>query len=208
MKTLLTGALMLLFTIPSFAQANGTTTDGYQPFTLPANPSARQITKLLIETTEGIHDPFAVLRKIGSMGNAVVPALKTFLFNTPTIKVASISPEGKRDSVLAPKPHKVYAIEALELIGTPQAYQVVASAAQSDSNIDVKGMALRALSTTYYERAREDSLVPDKQVVSSTTLAMPHGTWLRLQKVMPELPGLYKKIKFLETQLNQLKSKP
>ncbi len=45
--------------------------------------------------------------------------------------------------------------------------------------------------------------VPDKQVVSSTTLAMPHGTWLRLQKVLPELPGLYKKIKMLEKQLAQ-----
>jgi UDP-3-O-[3-hydroxymyristoyl] glucosamine N-acyltransferase len=49
--------------------------------------------------------------------------------------------------------------------------------------------------------------VPDKQVVSGTTLAMPHGTWLRLQKVLPELPGLYKKIKSLEKQLTQLKTK-
>ncbi len=100
MKTLLTGALMLLLSVPSFAQASGTASDGYRPFTLPPNPSARQITKLLMETTEGIHDPFAVLRKIGSMGNNVVPVLKTFLFNTRTIKVASVSPEGKHDSVV------------------------------------------------------------------------------------------------------------
>lgn len=43
--------------------------------------------------------------------------------------------------------------------------------------------------------------VADKQVISSTTLAMPHGTWLRLQKVIPELPGLHKKMKILEKQL-------
>ncbi len=43
--------------------------------------------------------------------------------------------------------------------------------------------------------------VADKQVISSTTLAMPHGTWLRLQKVLPELPGLHKKMKILEKQL-------
>lgn len=49
--------------------------------------------------------------------------------------------------------------------------------------------------------------VPDKQVVSSTTLAMPHGTWLRLQKVLPELPGLLKKIRNLEKQLDQTKGK-
>jgi UDP-3-O-[3-hydroxymyristoyl] glucosamine N-acyltransferase len=49
--------------------------------------------------------------------------------------------------------------------------------------------------------------VPDKQVVSSTTLAMPHGTWLRLQKVLPQLPGLYKKINTLEKQLAQRETK-
>ena len=43
--------------------------------------------------------------------------------------------------------------------------------------------------------------VPDKQTVSSTTLAMPHRTWLRLQKVLPDLPNLFKKVQRLERQL-------
>ena len=50
--------------------------------------------------------------------------------------------------------------------------------------------------------------VPDKQVVSGTTLAMPHGTWLRLQKVLPELPALFKKISALEKQIQALKTEP
>lgn len=45
--------------------------------------------------------------------------------------------------------------------------------------------------------------VPDKQIISGTTLAMPHGTWLRLQKILPKLPALAKKVTDLEnTVLN------
>jgi len=45
--------------------------------------------------------------------------------------------------------------------------------------------------------------VPDKQVISGTTLAMPHGTWLRLQKVLPELPALAKKLAALEKAVSK-----
>ncbi len=45
--------------------------------------------------------------------------------------------------------------------------------------------------------------VPDKQVVSGTTLAMPHGTWLRLQKILPELPALAKKLTDLEKTVSK-----
>ena len=43
--------------------------------------------------------------------------------------------------------------------------------------------------------------VPDKQTVSGTTLAMPHGIWLRLQKVLPDLPSLFRRVRKLEEQL-------
>lgn len=48
--------------------------------------------------------------------------------------------------------------------------------------------------------------IPGKQVVSGTTLAMPHSKWLRLQNVLPELPDLRKKVLKLEKQLNQFMS--
>jgi UDP-3-O-[3-hydroxymyristoyl] glucosamine N-acyltransferase len=50
--------------------------------------------------------------------------------------------------------------------------------------------------------------VPDKQFVSGTTLAMAHGTWLRLQKILPNLPALYKQIRALEKRLAQLEKEP
>ena len=46
-----------------------------------------------------------------------------------------------------------------------------------------------------------------KQMVSGTTLAMPHRTWLRLQTVLPDLPNLYKRVQLLEEQLAQLETK-
>ncbi len=179
MKTLLTGAIMLLFTLPSFAGTTGTTTDGYQPFTVAANPTARQITKLFIETTEGIHDPFMVLRKVGSMGNEVVPVLKTFLFDTPMIKIAVSDPNGTIDSINSPPPNQIYGVLALDLIGTPLAYQVLATVARSDSNSEVKGMALRSLAEGYYYRAKEDRLVPDKAVIGILLRNIDDTTYVR-----------------------------
>jgi UDP-3-O-[3-hydroxymyristoyl] glucosamine N-acyltransferase len=49
--------------------------------------------------------------------------------------------------------------------------------------------------------------VDSKQVVSGTTLAMPHRTWLRLQTVLPDLPNLYKRVQSMEEQLAQLEAK-
>jgi UDP-3-O-[3-hydroxymyristoyl] glucosamine N-acyltransferase len=42
--------------------------------------------------------------------------------------------------------------------------------------------------------------IPDNRTVSGTTLAMPHGIWLRLQKVISDLPDLFKRVRRLERQ--------
>ena len=160
MKLIMSAALVFTLTIPAFAQG------GYEPFNVSASPSAQELTSLFTETGEGLHDPFMVLRNIGSMGNSIIPALRMFLFNTPVIKTAVLSPDGKTvDSVDAPAPNKQYGIVALDLIGTPLAYQVLATVAQSDSDTQVRGMALRSLAMGYFYRAKQDSLVPDKAVV-------------------------------------------
>ncbi len=61
-------------------------------------------------------------------------------------------------------------------------------------------------SVTIGPQAAVAQSVPDKQFVSGTTLAMPHGKWLRIQKILPELPALYKKIRALEKRLAQLET--
>ncbi len=166
MKTLLAGAVVLLLQVTSTAQSAGTSAGGFQAFTVSASPTADELTSLFTETGEGLHDPFLVLRKIGSMGNAVVPALQTFLFDTPILRVGVLDPHGNTvDNVNAPSPNRIYGVMALDLIGTPLAYQVLATVATSDSDSQVRGMALNSLAEGYYYRAREDSLVPDKAVI-------------------------------------------
>ncbi len=61
-------------------------------------------------------------------------------------------------------------------------------------------------SVTIGPQAAVAQSVPDKQFISGTTLAMPHGKWLRIQKILPELPALYKKIRALEKRLAQLET--
>jgi UDP-3-O-[3-hydroxymyristoyl] glucosamine N-acyltransferase len=49
--------------------------------------------------------------------------------------------------------------------------------------------------------------VDTRQVISGTTLAMPHNTWLRLQRILPELPELQKNVRHLRQQIERLKEK-
>jgi UDP-3-O-[3-hydroxymyristoyl] glucosamine N-acyltransferase len=48
--------------------------------------------------------------------------------------------------------------------------------------------------------------IPDGQVVSSGSPSMPHRTWLRVQRVIPALPEMKKKIAGLEKKLADLKT--
>ncbi len=45
------------------------------------------------------------------------------------------------------------------------------------------------------------------QIVSGTTIAMPHRTWMRLQTVLPDLPDLYKRVRSMEERLAQMEKK-
>lgn len=159
MKLFQTFAFALTLSIPLFAQSEN------QPFTLSSNPSALELTQLFTETTEGIHDPFVVLRQISAMGDTVVPSLTTFLLATPTLKVTTVDLNGKTDTVSAPPPNRVYGVMALDLIGTPLAYQTLAIVAQSDSDAEVRGTALKTFATSYYFRTQRDSTLPDKETI-------------------------------------------
>jgi UDP-3-O-[3-hydroxymyristoyl] glucosamine N-acyltransferase len=48
--------------------------------------------------------------------------------------------------------------------------------------------------------------IPDGEVVSSGTTAMPHRTWLRVQRLIPSLPDMKKKLADLEKKLADLEN--
>ena len=83
------------------------------------------------------------------------------------MKVAEWDTVGNvKDSVMAPPPNRVYGVMALELIGTPKAYQVLGDVAQTDTEVNVRGEALKSLAQNYYFKTLEDSLSPDKEIRS------------------------------------------
>ena len=60
-----------------------------------------------------------------------------------------------------------------------------------------------------YERASRPMTgvaksVSDGQVVSSGMLAMPHRTWLRIQRLMPDLPDMKKQLAAMEKKIADL----
>lgn len=60
--------------------------------------------------------------------------------------------------------------------------------------------------TTIGPQAAVAKSLPDKAFVSGTTLAMGHRTWLRQQKILPELPDFYKRVTAMEKRLARLES--
>jgi hypothetical protein len=96
----------------------------------------------------------------------VVPALRSFIFETPDFKVAVLDSNKKViDSVDALTPNRAYGVMALDLIGTSAVYQILGEVAQSDTSNEVRGAALRALAMNYHHRAEQNSLAPDKKII-------------------------------------------
>ena len=48
--------------------------------------------------------------------------------------------------------------------------------------------------------------IPDKQIMSGGVVAMPHATWLRLQKVLPQLPELFKRVRRLDQKVAEIEN--
>ncbi|MEJ2039330.1 MAG: UDP-3-O-(3-hydroxymyristoyl)glucosamine N-acyltransferase [Desulfosarcinaceae bacterium] len=48
--------------------------------------------------------------------------------------------------------------------------------------------------------------IPEKQVVSGAVAAMPHRKWLRMNKILPALPDMQKKLRSLEERVKQMET--
>ncbi len=143
-------------------------------------PSVVDLTRLFTETTVGQHDPFQVLPSVASLGDKVVPQLRGFLFETPVIKFPVLDSTGAVvDSVIAPPPNRIYGALALDLIGTPAAYQVLTTAARTDTNCEVRASALKSFATNNYYRVMEGSLLPDNEVLHLLLGAMDDTTYVK-----------------------------
>jgi hypothetical protein len=138
-------------------------------------PSLFELTKIVAAPRQGGLDPFVALQAVISKGDGGVGALDSLLFSDPIAKIITtrLNPatgaaggEG-REMVISDtvRPNKLYAVMALEAIGSKTSYPVLVHLAQAHPNKDVRGIALNALANTYHEGERLQRFVPDKELV-------------------------------------------
>lgn len=137
-------------------------------------PTVFELTNIFASPGKGKLDPFLALQAVISTGDSAVSALDSLLFSDPiaeiiTTKIGMGSGVGnagaetvRRDTV---RPNKLYAVMTLEAIGSKASYGVLVRLAQVHPNVDVRGIALRALATTFHESERLQKFVPDKELL-------------------------------------------
>jgi hypothetical protein len=138
-------------------------------------PTLFELTKIFAAPGRGRLDPFAALQAVIGKGDSAVSALDSLLFSDPIAEIITTRMRigtgvggdpgreiAKSDTV---RPNKLYAVMALEGIGTKASYPVLVRTAQLHPNIDVRGIALNAFASTYHEGERLQKFVPDKELL-------------------------------------------
>jgi len=138
-------------------------------------PSAQEITNAFVSAGRGRLNPFIVLPAIIAKGDQSVPALSTVLSSDSIAQIIQYqiqqigsvidSTSARKVTVDTLKPNKLYAVMALEGIGSGAAYAVLLVAAQSNPNLNVRGFALNALACTYHNGTILARFTPGKEVV-------------------------------------------
>ncbi len=137
-----------------FIMSIATLLQAQQQLALSLTPTHSELKKIFKETGRGGYTSIEVLSKIVERKDKAVSALQSYL-NAQTNK----------DSVNEMEPDRLYAVLALEAIGTKTAYAVLALAALNHPESEVQGTSLKALSGSYYSKVAEDSLISDKEIV-------------------------------------------
>lgn len=134
-------------------------------------PTVFELTKIFSSPGRGRLDPFLALQAVIVVGDSAVSALDSLLFSDPVAEVIATKiglgsgvdvGTVRSDTV---RPNKLYAVMALEAIGTKASYPVLFRLAQLHPSRDVRGVSLNALASTYHEGERLQRFVPDKQLV-------------------------------------------
>jgi hypothetical protein len=124
---------------------------------LSATPSAPELAEIFINTGGGRVDPFASVPLVVSRGDKAVPALQAVLTNPALVGTSS------GNDTLHPK--MLFAVLALEGIGTQAAYIVLTQTVQTHPDVEVRGEALNALAVTYHGADQVARFVPDKELI-------------------------------------------
>jgi len=135
-------------------------------FVLQKKPSVHEIANLFVRTEVGEIDPFELIGMLAAKKDTVVPVLAELLFS-PGIKGKKDRP-AKVDTLQiidAAAPNGIYAILALQAIGTNSAYDIILKAAAGIHDKEVRGVALHSVGTSYYFKTCNENISPDKEIV-------------------------------------------
>ncbi|MGD0338062.1 MAG: hypothetical protein ABSB78_04685 [Bacteroidota bacterium] len=103
----------------------------------------------LTAASTGISDPFSVISNICEKKEGAIQALDELL--SQDVVSDSGDTLSDKDTLLAHRPNSLLAVQVVELIGTPSACEILLQVAQLHHDVEVRGMALNALSTSYYQ---------------------------------------------------------
>ena len=133
--------------------------------TISATPTESEIHNLFLAATRGEKDPFRIVALVASRKDAAIPALEQFLIQPP---------DTTKDTTYTgiKSPNKEYAIYALDAIATPKAEEFLLQIAKTNTDKDIKGLAIKTLSNNIYYRLKNaryagftSALIPDKEIV-------------------------------------------
>jgi hypothetical protein len=139
---------------------------------LSSAPTLGELTRVFAAPLKGGLDPFIALQAVIGKGEDAVAALDSLFWSDPVAELITTKggPGSRRSGELEQRsdtvrPSKLYAVMALEAIGSKGSYPVLFRLAQQHPNSDVRGLALNALATTFHEGDRLQNFVPDKELV-------------------------------------------
>ena len=140
--------------------------------TLSAVPTLTEITNLFNLANEGKRDPAIVANEISVKGDNAIPALQMFLFSQSRQKEDTVKSEHSIS-------RKLYAINTLNIIGSVKAEEIIIEAAENFPDKEIRGLALKTLSTSYYIKAINDSTQPNPEILHALFQKVDDTTYVK-----------------------------
>ena len=139
------------------------------PLAISSTPTVQELSDAFIQAGMGQEDPFKVVALVAERGEDAVLALGEFLFAgpQPSAAIGTMQTDTGSVQVYGLTPRKVYAVIALEVIGTKSAFETLFQVAASHPEEEVRTHALKAIAASFLARFQDGAIrgEPNKEVI-------------------------------------------
>lgn len=165
MKEFIVTAALIIYSMSLLAQDSTNVSHPIQPVVpspvkgpiLSTIPTEQELTDLFVS---GEISSQEAVKRAAEKGDNAISGLRQLLFSELTF-----GSQRYPDDTGVSSAFKTYPVLALEAIGSPQATSALVEVANSQTNVEIQGIALNAIANTYYRTVRRDGLIPDKTIV-------------------------------------------